>query len=131
MQAQHATDGTSVIRGLLKVGVNALAIWVAVTYVDGLQYDGEGWVTLAVLALVLAVVNRLVKPVATLLSLPAIVLTLGLFLFVVNIAMFGLLVALSDAFGLGLTAPGGFGAIALGGLIVSVVVWVGELVLGD
>jgi putative membrane protein len=122
-----------VIRGLLKIGVNALAIWVAVRFVDGLRYDleGEGYVQLVVLALLLAVVNRLVKPVAKLLSLPAIVVTLGLFLFVVNIAMFALLVELSDAFDLGLTNTGGFEAIAIGGLIVTVVVWVGELVLGD
>ncbi len=115
---------------VLRLGVNALAIWVAVTFVDGLEAEGD-WVQLLILALVLGGINLLVKPIATLLSLPAILLTLGLFLVVVNIAMFALLVWLSDTFGLGLEAPGGFGAIALGGVIVSVVAWVGELVLGD
>lgn len=114
---------------LLRIGVNALAIWVAVTFVEGLEAEGD-WVQLLVLALVLGGINALVKPIATLLSLPAILLTLGLFLVVVNIAMFALLVWLSETFGLGLEADG-FGAIALGGVLVSVVVWVGELVLGD
>ena len=116
---------------VLKIGVNALAIWVAVRFVDGLFYDAdaEGWVNLAVLALILGAVNAVVKPLATLLSLPAVLATLGLFLILVNIAMFAIVVWLSEAFGLGLTNEGGFGAIALGGFIVSLVVWVGELVL--
>ena len=117
---------------LLKVGVNAVAIWVAVELVGGLKYDdAEGFAKLAVLGLVLGLINGLVKPIVKFLSLPAVLLTLGLFLFVVNIAMFGLLVLLSGTFDLGLTAPGGFWAISLGGLIVSVVVWVGELVIPD
>jgi putative membrane protein len=121
-----------VLKLLLKVGVNAVAIWVAVTLVDGLHYDdAEGLAKLAVLGLVLGLLNGLVKPIVTFLSLPALLLTLGLFLLVINIAMFGLLVLLSDTFDFGLTAPGGFWAIALGGLIVSVVVWVGELVIPD
>lgn len=121
------------VRFLLKLGVNALAIWVAVTFVDGLNYDteGSGWLGLAILAVVLGLVNGLVKPIAKLLSLPAVLLTLGLFLLVINIAMFAIVVALSGGLDLGLTNDGGFGAIALGGLIVSVVVWVGELVLDD
>ena len=117
---------------LLKVGVNALAIWVAVTFVDGLSVsDPDDIAQLLLLAVVLGVINGLVRPVVKLLSLPAVLLSLGLFLLVINIAMFGLLVLLSDALGLGLTATG-FGPIALGGLIVTVVVWVGEVVLpGD
>lgn len=119
------------VRVLLKLGVNALAIWVAVRLVDGLRYTGEDdWVQLAILALVLGAINALVKPVAKLLSLPAVIVTLGLFLVVVNIAMFAILVGLSDALGLALEADG-FGPIALGGLVVSVVVWIGELVLDD
>lgn len=118
---------------LLKLGVNALAIWVAVQFVEDLRYDAasEGWVKLVVLAVVLGLVNGLVKPLAKLLSLPAVLATLGLFLLVINIAMFALVLALSDGLNLGLTNDGGFGAVAIGGLIVSVVVWAGELVLDD
>lgn len=116
---------------LLKLGVNALAIWVAVRFVDGLNYDdGEGFVKLALLALALGLINGLVKPIVKFFSFPAVLLSLGLFLLVINIAMFGLLVLLSGTFDLGLDATG-FAPIAIGGLIVSVVAWVGELVLPD
>lgn len=118
---------------LVKIGINVLAIWVAVRFVEDLNYDfaSQGWGTFILLALVLAVINGLVKPIVKFLSFPAVLLSLGLFLLVINIAMFGLLVLLSDTFALGLDATG-FGPIALGGLIVSVVAWVAELVLpGD
>ncbi len=116
---------------LLKLGVNALAIWVAVRFVDGLTYDdGEGFLKLALLALALGLINGLVKPIVKFFSFPAVLLSLGLFLIVINIAMFGLLVLLSGTFDLGLDATG-FGPIAIGGLIVSAVAWVGELVIPD
>lgn len=116
---------------LLKLGINALAIWVAVRFVDGLTYDdAEGFVKLAILALVLGLINGLVKPIVKFFSFPAVLLSLGLFLLVINIAMFGLLVLLSGTLDLGLDATG-FVPIAIGGLIVSVVAWVGELVLPD
>ena len=109
---------------LLRVGLNALAIWVAVRFVDGLVYDAdaEGWVNLAILAVVLGAVNAVVKPIAKLLSLPAVLLTLGLFLIVINIAMFAIVLWLSDVFSLGLTNDGGFVAVAIGGFVVSLVV---------
>ena len=120
---------------LLKVGVNALAIWIAVQFVGGLNYDSasEGWLNLVLIAIVLGLVNGLVKPIARFFSFPAILLTLGLFLLVINIAMFAIVLALAGpgALDLGLTNDGGFGAVAVGGFIVSLVVWVGELVLGD
>ena len=119
------------VRLVLKTGVNALAIWVAVALVSGLTYDDtEGYLQLIILGLVLGAINGLVKPIVKLLSLPAVLLTLGLFLIAINIAMFGLLVLLSESLGLGLDATG-FGDVALGGIIASVVVWVGELVIPD
>ncbi len=115
----------------LKLGVNALAIWVAVTFVEGLSFDSsEGWGKLAILAVVLGLVNAVVKPIVRFFSLPAVLLTLGLFLIVINIAMFGLLVLVSDSFELGLSADG-FGPIAIGGFIVSLVAWVGELIVPE
>ena len=119
------------VRLALKLGLNAVAIWVAVRFVDGLSVaDPDDVAQLLLLALVLGAINVVVRPIVKLLSLPAVLLTLGLFLLVINIAMFGLLVLLSDALGLGLSATG-FGPIALGGLIVTVVVWVGEVVVPD
>lgn len=119
------------VRLLMKLGVNALAIYVAVEFVTGLEYDSsEGWTKLVLLAVVLGLVNAIVKPVVRFFSFPAVLATLGLFLIVINIAMFGLVVLLSDALSLGLAADG-FVPIAIGGVIVSVVAWVGELVIPD
>lgn len=65
--------------------VNAVALWVADALFDGVDIDGWGKLLLA--AAVLGVVNTFVKPILTLLSIPFIIITLGLFLLVINIAI--------------------------------------------
>src|SRR4051794_31858154 len=68
--------------------VNAAALWVADWLFDGVQIDG--WGPLLIAAAVLGIVNMLLKPVLTLLSIPFIIITLGLFMLVINMAMLGL-----------------------------------------
>lgn len=114
---------------IVKLLVTAAAVWLAVQVVDGLDYTG-GWLGLVVIAVILAVVNALARPVVTILSLPIVLLTLGLFLLVINALMFGLTIWISDQLGLGLTSTG-FGATFLGALIVTAVSWVGEALLGQ
>jgi putative membrane protein len=113
---------------IVKLLITAVGVWLAVQFVDGLDYSG-GWLGLVVIAVILAVVNALARPIVTLLSLPIVLLTLGLFLLVINALMFGLTIWISDQFDLGLTSTG-FGATFLGALIVTAVSWVGEAVLG-
>lgn len=115
---------------VLKLVIYAAALWVAVRLIDGLELTG-GALALLAIAVVFAVVNALVKPIVSFLSLPLVLLTLGLFLLVVNALMLALTIAISGALSLGLTAPGGFGAIFLGALVISVVTWVAELVTGS
>lgn len=112
---------------VLKLAVYAAALWVAVSLVDGLAFEGS-WVALVAVALVFAAVNAVVKPVVQVLSLPLILLTLGLFLLVVNALMLGLTIWLAGALGLGITSTG-FGATLLGAIVVSIVTWAGEAVL--
>lgn len=109
---------------LLKLLVIIAAVYAAAALVPGVTVSGEP-VDYLVIALIFAVVNLLVRPVVKLLSLPFILLTLGLFLLVVNAAMFALTAALTDRL-----AVEGFVAAVLAGLVVSVVSWVGETVLG-
>jgi putative membrane protein len=71
--------------------------------------------------LLLGIVNAFVRPIALLLSLPALVLTLGLFLLVINAAMLGLVALMLKGF-----VIGGFWNAVLGALIVSVVSWIGS-----
>jgi putative membrane protein len=114
---------------LIKILVNAAALWVAVLLLDGLQLEEGAWLELLIIALILGVVNVVVRPILTLLSLPLVVLTLGLFLLVVNALVLALVIAISEALDLGLTSDG-FGWTFLGALVVSLVSWGLESVLG-
>src|SRR5688572_3954406 len=104
---------------LLRLLINAIALWIATRIVPGLSFDGPTPM-LVVVALVFALVNAIVRPVLKILTFPALILTFGLFIFVVNALMLWLTAELSDAFGLGFHVEG-FRAAFLGALVVSVV----------
>jgi putative membrane protein len=104
---------------LVRLIVNALALWVATLLVPGVTYAG-GVVPLFGVALVFGVVNAIIRPVAKILTFPIIILTLGIFALVLNGLMLMLTSALSDALGLGFHVSG-FWAAFLGALVVSVV----------
>lgn len=78
---------------LIKVGINAVALWVAALVVQGVRLGEDAsklstrLLTIVLVAAVFGIVNAVVKPIATFFSFPAIVLTLGLFTFVVNAFM--------------------------------------------
>ena len=108
---------------LLRLAISAFALWVASRLVPGVEIDG-GW-TLALAALWLGVVNALVRPLALLITLPLTLLTLGLFILVVNAAMFGLVAAMLEGFHLS-----GFGAALLGALVVSITSWLASSFIG-
>lgn len=104
---------------LIRLLINAAALWAAVRLVPGVSFTGD-WRLLLVVALIFGVLNTLVKPVLWLLTLPFLVLTLGLFTFVLNAFLLWLTSALSGAMGLGFHVDG-FWAAFLGALVVSVV----------
>lgn len=118
---------------LVKVLVNAAALWVAVWLLDGLAlteaFADGGWLHLLVIGLLLGVANAIVRPILTVLSLPLVILTLGLFLLVVNAVVLALVIWLSGALGLGIES-GGFGWTFLGALVVSLVAWGLETITG-
>lgn len=113
---------------ILRLAVNAGAVWLAVQFIDGLDFTGD-WIALVIIAAILAVVNAIIKPIANLLSLPFIILTLGLFLLVVNAVLLQLVVAISRAAELGFDSTG-FGATFLGAIVISLATWVGEVLTG-
>ena len=104
---------------IVRLFINAAALWVATRVVDGISYTGEGPLLLAV-ALVFGVLNVVVRPILILLSLPALIITLGLFLVVVNAILLLLTSAVSDALDLGFHVNGFIPAL-LGALVVSIV----------
>jgi putative membrane protein len=120
----------TVIRFAIKVVVMALAFYGLTRLLPGIGIEGNENGALGVsgtflwVALVFAVVNAIVGPVLRFLSFPAILLSLGLFLLIVNAALLGLTAALSDRL-----SVDGFGTAVLGGLVLAVVGWVADQVL--
>lgn len=98
------------------------ALWVAIWLVSGLEFDGDLTGFAVVTGLVL-VANAIVKPLFKLLSLPIIILTLGLFSLVINALVLQLVVWLAgpSMMDLGFTSTGFFWATFLGALVISVV----------
>jgi len=117
------------MRVLLRLLVNAAALWVATRLVPGISYTGDG-ASLFGVALVFGVLNVLIKPILFLLSLPFIIVTLGLFTLVVNAVMLLITAAASDALGLGFFVNG-FGPALMGALVVTVVSWGLSMFLSD
>lgn len=102
----------------------ALGLWVAWRIVPGVHFESNG--SLIAAAVLLGVVNAFVRPVVFVLTLPLTILTLGLFLLVVNALMIGLVAALLGGFHLDGLVSGMLAAIVTG-----VASWFGSLVMGD
>ena len=114
---------------LVRLLVNAVALWVATRIVPGVVYRGDLLPFLGV-ALVFGVVNAIIGPAAKLLTLPLIVLTLGVFLLVVNGFLLWLTSAVAGSLGLGFHVDG-FWAAFFGALAVSVVSTVLSLLIRE
>ena len=112
------------MRFLLRLILNAVAIIVAAYLIPGISVASPGAALVAALAL--AIVNAIVRPVLLLLTLPLTILTLGLFIFVVNAICLALVAWLVPGFGVS-----GFGAALLGALVISLVSWLLSSLLID
>jgi putative membrane protein len=119
---------------VMRLVVNAIAVAAAAWLLDDITLSGTSTtrrvITLLVVAAIFGLVNAVVKPLATILSLPFIVLTLGLLIFVINALMLLLTSWISD----GLDIPfevDGFGTALLGALIITVVSWLVNVFLPD
>lgn len=104
---------------LVRLLINAAAIWVATRVVPGVEYAG-GWLPFFGVALVFGVVNTVVGTVTKILTFPFIVLTLGLFLLVVNGLMLWLTSRIAGVLGIDFHVRG-FLAALLGALVISLV----------
>jgi putative membrane protein len=107
----------------LRAAIASLGLWLASEVVDGLAFDSA--TTLILAAILLGIVNGLVRPLVVLLTLPLTILTLGLFLLVVNGIMLALVAGLLPGFHIA-----GFWDAVLGAIIVSLVSWVGSWIFG-
>ena len=109
---------------LLRAVISAIGLWLATQWVTGVHYDSVG--ALIGAGVVLGVVNAIIRPIAFILTLPVTILTLGLFLFVLNAAMVWLVGAIVPGF----HAPW-FMPAFLTSLIVWLTGWVGSWRIGQ
>ena len=108
--------------------INAAALWAATRITPGISFDGDWW-TLLVVALIFGVLNVSVRPLLWFMTLPLLIVTLGLFTFVLNALMLWLTGVVSEWLGLGFHVDG-FGAAFLGALVVGVVSFMLSLFVG-
>ncbi|MQY18267.1 phage holin family protein [Nocardia macrotermitis] len=115
---------------LLRLIINAVAIWIASALVPNIQLispENNGATGKVIVVLIVAVifglVNALVKPIVKLLSLPLVIVTLGLFLLIINALMLWLTAVITSTTEYGLRVHGVFAAL-VGAIIITVVNWV-------
>jgi putative membrane protein len=126
---RYRSGVNTIVKFALRVVVLAVIMYVVTRLVPGITVETAGgrygqagtylWV-----ALLFAVVNSILGPVLRLLALPFVVLTLGLFLLVVNAALLGITAAISDRF----SVDGVWSAI-VGGFLIALFSWIAELLL--
>ena len=114
---------------LIRLLVNAAALWVATRIVPGVTFDG-GLLPFLAVALVFGVINSTLRPLTKILTFPLILVTLGLFALVVNGLMLWLTSSLSSALGLGFHVAG-FWPAFLGALVVSFVSTILSMLVRD
>ena len=112
------TFGSRLVALLVRLGVNAVALWLAAAAVRGFEIDG--WPSVLATAIIFGAVNAAIKPVLQALGCPFIVLTLGLFTLLINAALLALTAWIAGLFGVAVRVDG-FWAAFLGALVVSVV----------
>ena len=108
---------------LIRMFISAMGLWIASELVPGMEITGMG--TLVAAAFLLGIVNAVVRPLIVILTFPITIVTLGLFLLVINAAMLGLVAWLLDGFMLD-----GFLAAVAGSLVVSATGWFASWYIG-
>jgi putative membrane protein len=128
-----------VIRFLAWLGTTAVAVAAAALLIDGIYFDGpvhgqeelqHKLVPLLLVSLILGVVTSFVKPLLTILSIPLILVTFGLFLLVINAAMLKFTSWLADKLDIGFHVEGFWPAVG-GAIVITVVTWIVDGVIGE
>jgi putative membrane protein len=128
-----------VVRFLSWLVTTALALAVATLLIDGIYFEGpvhgqeeieHKLVPLLLVALILGVITSFVKPILTILSIPFIIVTLGLFLVVINAGMLMLTSWLADKLDIGFHVTGFWSAVG-GAIVITVVTWIVDGLIGE
>lgn len=121
--SRRSNEGTLMTGFFLRAALVALGLWLAAKVFPGLNFDGPS--TLVAAALLLGIVNAVIRPLIIILTLPLTIVTLGFFLLVVNAGMLGLVAWLLDGFSIS-----GFWTALGASVLVSVVSWVASGLIG-
>ena len=111
---------------IIRIAINAVAIDMTASFLPGIHVLNNELSTLLILGLIFGLVNALVKPILSLLTCPFILLTLGLFIFVIN----GLTLMLTASLSSGRLSVDNLGWAILGGIIMGIIGVVLETMLG-
>ncbi len=104
--------------------ITVIALIIAAVIVPGIRVEGtSAWIAFAVMAVILGLINAVLRPILQLLSIGFIILTLGLFLLIINAFTLWLSARIANAFGIGFFVDG-FWAALIGSIIVSLVSWI-------
>jgi putative membrane protein len=114
---------------IIPILVNAAALWVAVWIVPGLNWTGNEWWKFLLVAVAFSLINSYIKPILRILTFPISILTLGLFLLVINALLLMLTGAISDQLKLGFRVDD-FWAALLGSIVISIVGWILSMFVG-
>jgi putative membrane protein len=117
------------MRFLLRIVVTAIALWAATRLVSGITFRGS-WLGLAGVALVFGVLNSFVRPILSFLAFPLLIVTLGLFTFVLNAVMLLLTSALASTFGFDFHVAG-FWPAFWGAIVIGIVSFLLSMFLPD
>ena len=113
---------------VIQILINAAALWVAVQIVPGLGFSGDLWKLLLV-AVIFGLINAFIRPILLIFTLPITIMTLGLFLLVINALLLILTGVISTELNLGFTVED-FWAALLGSIVISIVGTILSLVIG-
>jgi putative membrane protein len=124
-------------RLLIRIGINAVALWAAALVVSGVDLadSTKSWtskvVTIVLVALIFGIVNAVIRPIVKFFSFPFMVLTLGLFTFIVNALMLEITAAISGPLGLSFTIDEFLWSAVFAAVVITLVSWALSLVLPD
>lgn len=121
---------------LIRVIINAIALWVAAWLIAGITLGEDGdtgntILTAVVVGVIFGLINTFVRPILTLLSIPFIIVTLGLFLVIINAGMLMLTSWLADQLDLAFHVNDFFWSAIWGAIIVSIVSWALSIAIPD
>jgi putative membrane protein len=115
---------------LIRWLISAIALFVAINVVPGIEVQGNAYVVVVITALIMGFLNAILRPILTVLSCGFIVLTLGLFMFVINAVVLWLSAYIAQMFGVGFYVDGFMPAL-MGSIVISLISLVLSVILKD